>query len=129
VWAWVVRRVGMRALPAVTTSGPRAPARPAVPARAQPDDSQRGAPSGVGVGDAPSHLPPPPPLSTPQTSDCTSGYYWDVGTSRCLECGYNQWCAGAKSTPTSASRTGCGNNKNTTTTLAKSDRECRECPG
>jgi hypothetical protein len=55
---------------------------------------------------------------------CTSGYYWDVGTSRCLECGYNQWCAGAKSTPTSASRTGCGNNKNTTTTLAKSDREC-----
>jgi hypothetical protein len=87
-----------------------------------------GAPLGRPQALAPPAARPSRPLpSLALPPGCTAGYYW-TADSQCLPCGYGGYCAGAKSTALSAQRIPCGDNKNTTSEYAKTDRECREWP-
>ncbi len=72
-------------------------------------------------GSEPLPHPPLPPAPPPQPG-CAPGYYLSAPNT-CTKCGYNSYCAGAKSTA-AAAQVGCGTRKLTTTEYAKSDREC-----
>lgn len=61
---------------------------------------------------------------------CAPGYYRDDDTGLCFACGSGYYCPGARATAASGSvRLQCGENKMTTTTYAKSYRECVVKPG
>ena len=72
------------------------------------------------------HLPPLPP---PPPTGCAPGYKAngaDAATGTCDTCGLNSYCVGAKATWASATATACGTDKVTTSTVAKSEKECGE---
>ena len=60
---------------------------------------------------------------------CAAGFAYNGSTTLCDRCGTGSWCAGAKSTLASATRTACGAHKVTSTDVAMSDRECSVSPG
>ena len=64
----------------------------------------------------------------PTNTGCAAGYKWDANSNKCVACGANSYCLGSKATredsASAKQNIPCGGGRVTTSSTAKSAKEC-----